>query len=105
VSFSGVSILRGWHAVSSIVYQHEFFSIKESIMSKRNHNPAQSELFAIHGASIKEYHLKRLKALKATILSDMNDAERKALNHRRSTLAKARDAESWDEVKRACNRL
>jgi hypothetical protein len=100
-----VLIPRGWDAVSSIVYQHEFFSTKEFTMSKRNHNPAQSELFAIHGASIKEYHLKRLKALKATTLSNMNDAERKALNRRRSALAKARDTESWDDIKRACNRL
>jgi hypothetical protein len=74
-------------------------------MSKRNHNPDQSELFAIHGASIKEYHLKRLKQLKADILAEMSESKRKALNRRRSALAKARDDESWDDIQRECRRL
>ena len=65
----------------------------------------QQTLFANHAEEIKAYNLKRLKQLKAEILADMNDAERKALNRRRSALAKARDTESWDDIKRACNRL
>lgn len=65
----------------------------------------QQTLFANHAEAIKDYNLKRLRELKAAILADMNDAERKALNRRRSALAKARDMESWDDIKRACNRL
>ncbi len=72
-------------------------------MSKRNRN--QGELFATHADEIKAFNLKRLKQLKADILADMAESERKALNRRRSALAKARDTESWDEVKRGCNRL
>ena len=69
-------------------------------MSKRNHNPAQSELFAIHGASIKEYHLKQLKALR-NVFSE----RAKANEHERRVLENTRKAEDWDDIKRACNRL
>lgn len=72
-------------------------------MSKRNQ--AQGELFANHAEEIKAYNLKRLKQLKAEILANMDDAKRVALNRKRSALAKARDMESWDEIKRGCRPL
>ncbi len=72
-------------------------------MSKRNRN--QGDLFATHADEIKAFNLKRLRQIKADILADMAESERKALNRRRSALAKARDTESWDEVKRGCNRI
>lgn len=73
-------------------------------MSKRNRH-TQGELFANHAEEIKAYNLKRLKQLKAEILANMDEVERANLNRKRSALAKARDAESWDEVKQGCRPL
>jgi hypothetical protein len=69
-------------------------------MSKRTHNPNQSELFANYGDAIKAHHLKRLRELRDEF------AERaKASEHKRRVLENTRKAEDWDAIKRACNRL
>lgn len=60
----------------------------------------QTELFTNYGASIKEYHLKKLKVLRDEFAQRAKDNERK-----RRVLENTRKAEDWDDIKRACNRI